>query len=216
MMRRLHCILVLLCAGILGLKAQDYPVSILDGPELQLDSTSVHSEKKPVVLPAFLFPSFPVIRNRASLVMPDGFETKEQRASRINFRTFNSVMTSIDRDLYWHRLPKYSESWNLAFKLASLFLSNPFAFPDGCVPLMNASFPFIYAKTPGLAPYCNPYVTDQFPKCIESEFDFSTGTYKQVMVDWSEVQNRMSHSNNGISNQPVPSVPVTPVERMMR
>ena len=73
-------------------------------------------------------------------------------------------------------------------------------FPEGCVPLMNASFPFIYAKTPGMAPYDNPYTSDQFPKCIESEYDAATGTYKQVMVDWSEVQSKLSKSNIGYNN----------------
>ena len=67
-----------------------------------------------------------------------------------------------------------------------------------------------------MAPYDNPYTSDLFPKCIDSEYDFATGTYKQVMVDWSEVQNRMSAANaNYQSNQAVPSIPVTPVERMM-
>ena len=73
-------------------------------------------------------------------------------------------------------------------------------FPEGCVPLMNASFSFIYAKTPGMAPYDNPYTSDQFPKCIESEYDAATGTYKQVMVDWSEVQSKLSKSNIGYNN----------------
>ena len=83
------------------------------------------------------------------------------------------------------------------------------------MPLMNHSFPFIYAKTPGMAPYENPYTSDRFPKCIESEYDAATGTYKQVMVDWSEIQNRMSANDIGLSNRPVPAVPVTPADQMI-
>lgn len=217
-MRRFLCILVALLFSIIGLKAQDSPFSILDGPALQVDSTAVLPATKPSILPApaFLYPRFPAIQNPVSLMMPQGFETKEQRAARINLQTFNSVMTSMDQELYWHRLPKFSRPWKQILGAARLFLSNPYGFPEGCVPLMNASFPFIYAKTPGMAPYENPYTSDQFPKCIESEYDFATGTYKQVMVDWSVVQNRMSSSSNiHQSTKPVPSFPVTPADRMM-
>ena len=195
-MRRFLCILVVLPFGIIGLKAQDYPVSILDGPALQVDSMSVRSVAKPSVPALFLYQKFTVVQNPTSLMMPPSFETKEQRAARINLQTFNSVMISIDQDLYWHRLPKFPKTWKHTLGAARLFLSNPYGFPGGCVPLMNASFPFIFARKPGMAPYENPYTSDQFPECIESEYDSATGTYKQVMVDWSVVRNRISSSTN--------------------
>lgn len=130
-------------------------------------------------------------------------------------QAYSSVMGSVDKYLLWYKPPKLTKPWKMVLGTAKFFLSNPYGFPEGCVPLMNHSFPFIYAKTPGIAPYENPYTSDMFPKCIDTEFDFTTGTYKQVKVDWSEVQNRMSVSNIRQSSKPVPSVPVTPVERAM-
>ena len=86
------------------------------------------------------------------LFFPLGIETKEQRAARINTQTFSNVMESIDNYLIWNKPPKLTKPWKQILGVAKLFLSNPYGFPEGCVPLMNASFPFIYAKTPGMAP----------------------------------------------------------------
>ena len=195
--------ILFIVAGAQGMKAQDYSATIPDGPAVRPDSLSLNP-----------LPSFMPLQHPNLLFSPLGIETKEQRAARINEQTFTSVMESVDKYLLWYRPPKLTKPWKQILGAAKLFLSNPYGFPGGCVPLMNHSFPFIYAKTPGMAPYDNPYTSDLFPKCIDSEYDFATGTYKQVMVDWSEVQNRMSAI--GQSNQPVPSVPVTPAERMMR
>lgn len=203
---------LLIVAEAQEIKAQDYSETIPDGPVMRPDSLSL----KP--LPSFILstPSFMPLRQPNQLFSPLGIETKEQRAARINEQTFTSVMESVDKYLIWYRPPKLTKPWKQILGAAKLFLSNPYGFPEGCVPLMNASFPFIYAKTPGMAPYDNPYTSDLFPKCIDSEYDFATGTYKQVMVDWSEVQNRMSAANTSYqSNQAVPSIPVTSVERMM-
>ena len=207
---------VLLCLCLFGVKAQVYPGILLDGPSFTVDSLSLSafSSAMPATLPILAYPRFPLIRNSSFPAMPL-FETQEQRAARINRQTFDAVMFSVDRNLYWQRQQKIPKLWMPAIFVARLFLSNPFGFPEGCVPLMNASFPFIYAKTPGMAPYYNPYTSDQFPKCIETEYDFATGTYRQVMVDWSEVQSRLSDSNFGFSSQPVPNIPVTPVERAL-
>lgn len=203
---------LLIVAEAQEIKAQDYSETIPDGPVMRPDSLSL----KP--LPSFILstPSFMPLRQPNQLFSPLGIETKEQRAARINEQTFTSVMESVDKYLIWYRPPKLTKPWKQILGAAKLFLSNPYGFPEGCVPLMNASFPFIYARTPGMAPYDNPYTSDLFPKCIDSEYDFATGTYKQVMVDWSEVQNRMSAANTSYqSNQAVPSIPVTSVERMM-
>ena len=214
MRKRLLAIAALLCALSLGLKAQDHPVTVLDGPDLRVDSLSVDTSSKPAAMPMLAFPRFSMMLARPTLLMPP-IETKEQRAARINQRTFDAVTLSIDQGLYWHRVPTPPKEWYVVLAAARLFLSNPYAFPEGCVPLMNASFPFIYAKTPGMAPYDNPYTSDQFPKCIESEYDFATGTYKQVMVDWTDFQKNMSKSYMERSVQPIPAVPVTPVERFI-
>ena len=178
------------------MKAQDYSATIPDGPTMRPDSLCM----KP--LPSFLLstPSFMPLQQPNLLFSPLGIETKEQRAARINAQTFSNVMESVDKYLLWYRPPKLTKPWKQILGAARLFLSNPYGFPEGCVPLMNASFPFIYAKTPGMAPYDNPYTSDQFPKCIDSEYDAAIGTYKQVMVDWSEVQSKISKSNIGYNN----------------
>lgn len=183
--------ILFIVAGAQGMKAQDYSATIPDGPAVRPDSLSL----KP--LPSFhlSIPSFMPLQHPNLLFSPLGIETKEQRAARINEQTFTSVMESVDKYLLWYRPPKLTKPWKQILGAARLFLSNPYGFPEGCVPLMNASFPFIYAKTPGMAPYDNPYTSDQFPKCIESEYDAATGTYKQVMVDWSEVQSKLSKNN---------------------
>ena len=201
----------LLIAGTQGMKAQDYSVTIPDGPVVRPDSLSL----KP--LPYFLLStqSFMPLQQPNLLFSPLGMETKEHRAARINAQTFSNVMGSVDKYLLWYRPPKLTKPWKQILGAARLFLSNPYGFPEGCVPLMNASFPFIYAKTPGMAPYEYQYSPDKIPQCITLEYDFATGTYKQVMVDWSEIQNRMSSNGIGLSNQPVPAIPVTPADRMM-
>ena len=188
--------ILFIVAGAQGMKAQDYTATIPDGPAVRPDSLSL----KP--LPSFhlSIPSFMPLQHPNLLFSPLGIETKEQRAARINEQTFTSVMESVDKYLLWYRPPKLTKPWKQILGAAKLFLGNPYGFPEGCVPLMNASFPFIYAKTPGMVPYDNPYTSDQFPKCIESKYDAATGTYKQIMVDWSEVQSKLSKSNIGYNN----------------
>lgn len=44
----------------------------------------------------------------------------------------------------------------------------------------------------------------------------ASGTWKQVMVDWEEYTKQMSEFSGNIQTEPVPAVPVTPVERAMR
>ena len=190
-------------AGAQGIKAQDYSVTIPDGPVVRPDSLSLKPSFLPLQQPNLLF-------------SPLGMETKEQGAARINEQTYTSVMESIDKYLIWSRPPKLTKPWKLILGAAKLFLSNPYGFPEGCVPLMNHSFPFIYAKTPGMAPYYNPYTSDLFPKCIESEYDAATGTYKQVKVDWADIQEKLSKNSGVPSNYQIPNIPATPVERMMR
>lgn len=198
-----------LIVGVQGMKAQDHSVTILDGPVMHADSLS--SKPRPsIFLPVPTFQPFP---RQNLLFAPYGMETKEQRAARINAQVYSDVMESVDRYLVWYRPPKLSRPWKITFSAARLFLSNPFGFPDGYVPLMNHSFPFIYAKTPGMAPYEYQYSPDKFPQCIKTEFDFATGTYKQVMVnDGFDFSKGM---NGNINNSPVPKVPLNSIERHM-
>ena len=223
--RRLLYIIVLLVAVAFSLGAQEVPVTASDGPVMKADT--LESRPKPVPFrgrPGFMgsyrSPSLRAPSSLSPSLMPPGqmeFETKEQFAARINASAYAAVMQSVDRDLYWHRMPNYSRPVMVAMTIASLFLSNPFGFREGYVPLMNPSFPFIFAATPGWAPYEHPYSTEAFPQSIGAEFDLATGTYKQVVLDWSEVQKNMTRSFGGsFKYEPVPKIPVTPVERAMQ
>ena len=203
---------VLLIAGALSLRAQDVPTTILDGPLIKADTLRT----RPTPLPVMGTAPAPGIR-QPSILRPPLFETKEQRAARINAAVQANVMNYMDQSLAWYRPPKLSREVKMALFMASLFLSNPYGFREGYVPLMNHSFPFIEAKTPGMAPYDNPYSPDRFPQAIRSEYDFATGKYKQVMVPWDEYEKNMARSFGGAYNStPVPKIAVTPVEREMQ
>ena len=209
---------MLLAAGTLAGRAQEVPVTVLDGPLVKADT--LESRPKPVFRPASPFSSgimSPSFRQPSFLSPLDfPFETREQRAARINALARSSVMGSIDRDLYWHRLPNFSKPLEMTLKASRMFLSNPFGFRPGYAPLMNPSFPWIDVYVPGQAPYEYPYSPERFPQSISLEFDIATGTYKQVMVDWNDLRKNMARSFGGAyRNDPVPKVPVTPVERSM-
>ena len=212
MCRRLFSLIVLLCAGALVLRAQEVPVTVLDGPVVKADSL----QRRPELLPPMGGPAFPTIR-MPEILSPQGYESKEQRAARINAAARANVMNYTSQSLVWYRPPKLSREVRAALTVASLFLGNPYGFRSGYVPLMNHSFPFIEAKTPGMAPYDNPYTPDRFPQTIRLEYDFATGTYKQVMIPWEEYEKKMARSFGGAySTAPVPKIAVTPVEREMQ
>lgn len=243
MFRRLVIVLVMVAVWAAGVRAQELQLAVPEGPAPKADTL----ERRPQLLPEagalagqtappaalpeaerpafFRFhrtPALPVpslLAPSTSLLPPDqfGYETREELAARVDAATKARVMESIDKDLYWHRLPKLSRPAKVAYTLAGLFLSNPFGFREGYVPLMNPSFPFIYAYTPGMAPYERQYTNDLFPQAIGVEFDLASGTYKQKMVDWTELQKNMARSFGGAYNyEPVPQIPVTPVERAMQ
>jgi len=153
-----------------------------------------------------------------SILSPDqlDFKSKEEVAAMVDMMVATDVTSSVDYYLQWSRSPKLAQWQRALLIIGSFFLPFTSRFPEGYVPLMNHSFPFIYAKTPGMAPYDNPYSPENFPQCIRSEYDSSTGTYKQVMVDWAEFEKNMSERFvPSINTQPIPKMPVTPVERMM-
>ena len=204
---RLLIVSLLLLTGSLSLHAQDHPVSVLDGPVIKTDTV----RRKPQVLPLMGYPVFSMAQMPSFLSM-DPFETKEQRAARMNAMASASLMSSLNYNLSWYRPPHLSESAKWALFAGSLFLSNPFAFPKGAVPMMNTSNPFIYAYTPGWAPYEHPYSPDFFPQSIRVEFDFTTGTYKQVMVQWDDLQKSLANNFGGFGQQyaPIPTDPLRP------
>lgn len=211
--RKLLLIILLLIAGFFRLKAQDIPVSVLDGPVLKIDTLS---KKLPLDFPLITDPGLPSIRMPNTLGLPSEFETKEQRAARINAQTYADVMSSVDDGLSWYRPPELSPVVKGLFSVLKLFLTSPYKFQDGYVPVMSASNPFMAIKTPGGAPYENPYSPDKFPQAVRMEYDTATGTYKPVMVDWKEYQKQLDvRYNIPIENRPIPKVPLAPGDRIV-
>ena len=173
-----------LLAGTIGLHAQEH--------REKHDTVSVKPRPFPVmVAPVYSNLWQPYFRSPAT----DVPESKEQRAARINQETFHRVMASVHHNLSWFQPPVHQ------------FLSGPYSFQPGTVPVMSASNPFIYARTPGGAPVVHPYSPKAFPQCIRTEFDFQSGTYKQVMVKWEEFEKNMARSFGGPYRlEPVPRV----------
>ena len=146
----------------------------------------------------------------------DAVESKEQRAARINEETFYRVMASVNQNLTWYRPPVLSDTEKTLLFVAGLFLTSPYKFQPGTVPVMNTSNPFIYAVTPGGTPYINPYSTDVFPQCIRTEYDFKSGTYQQVMVKWDEVEKSMARSFGGpYRYEPVPRMEFLSTDKLV-
>ena len=202
MRRKLLISCIFLVAGGFMLRAQDHPVVKLDTPAVTPGST---------LMTAPDFPRPGILPSTLSLPSLD-FETKEQRAARINMQTFRQVMTSVDRTLLGYKPPHFTAGQKFLFKGLGLFLSDPNKLPEGCVPLMNASHPFIFAKVPGGLRPPSPYSPFYFAQCIKTEYDFASGTYSQVMVDWSTFQKHPLYSTSqGIFyNAPVPRVNLNP------
>ena len=209
MLRPILFILLLLAAGALALRAQDYPATPIDGPAVKADSL----RQKPEFSPLMGYSIYARIRMQGVLA-PIGFESREERAARINAATSASVLRSVNMNLNLYRPPHYSREEILALKILRLFLSNPFGFPEGTVPMMSTSNPFVYAKTPGWAPYENPYSPDKIPQTVRTEYDFATGTYKLIPRPWSEVQMDFSRSTSAsFNNAPLPRFYTNATER---
>ena len=177
---------VLLVAGAIGLYAQEY--------REKTDTVVV----RPIPLstlntPVFFNPWQPYY------LSPDaeGVESKEQRAARINQETFQRVMTAVHHNLSWYRPPKLSSTEKALLFIGSLFLTSPYQFREGTVPVMSASNPFMFATTPGGAPEVYPYSSEAFSQCIRLDYDFKSGAYQQVMVKWEDVQRSMVRSYGG-------------------
>lgn len=168
-------------------------------------------KSKPRILPGMGIPAFSATR-MPSFLSPDLFETKEQRAARINAQTSANVMSSLHYDLSWYRPPHLTKAQKMLLYAGTLFLTSPYSFSKGTVPIMNGSNPFMHAYTPGWAPEERTYSPERFPQSIRLEFDFATGTYKQVMVKWEDVQKSMATHFGSSSQQyaPIPADPLRP------
>lgn len=209
MLRPILILLALLAAGALSLRAQDYPATPIDGPAVKADSL----RQKPEFSPLMGYSIYSRLRMQGVLA-PIGFESREERAARINAATSANVLRSMSKNLDLYRPPHFSREEILALKILRLFLSNPFGFPEGTVPMMSPSNPFVYAKTPGWAPYENPYSPDKIPQTVRTEYDFATGTYKMVARPWSEVQLDLSRGTPAsFNNAPLPRVYMNATER---
>ena len=156
---------VLLLVSAIGLHAQEH-----------VDTTVIRPHPAQMNVPLELV--LPVIPLPA-LEQP---ESKEEQAARINKETYLRVMASVNQSLAPLKPPHLSNTQKALLLVGSLFLTSPYKFRDGTVPVMNASNPNMFLVTPGKAPYDHPYSPEAFPQCIKTEFDFATGTYKQVMV----------------------------------
>ena len=201
--------LLLLAAGVLSLRAQDYPATPIDGPAVKADSL----RQKPDFSPLMGYSIYSRIRMQGVLA-PIGFESREERAARINAATSANVLHTMGLNLDLYRPLHYSRGAMWAFAIARLLLTNPFAVPEGTVPMMSTSNPFAFAKTPGWAPYENPYSPDKIPQTVRTEYDFATGTYKTVARPWSEVQMDLSRGNSASFNTaPLPRVYMNATER---
>lgn len=186
--------LVLMMVTTIGLYAQEHVERV--------DTTVIKPKPNPVINTPMFFgsglPFFPV----PTLDQP---ESKEERAARINQETYERVMASVNQNLAPYRPPHLTDAQKALLYIGGLFLTSPYKFRPGTVPLMSASNPFVYAVTPGMAPFEHPYSTDKFPQCIRTELDFSSGTYKQVMVKWEELERSMARSYGGPYRlEPVP------------
>lgn len=200
-MKSLLLTLVLLLACALFLKAQDYSVTALDVPQMDRDSVRTRPQISPLLLnPLSSTLGLPLFH---SMEFP--FETKEQRAARINAMISASVSGSVSEYLRWYRPPKLSQGQKMALFVARLFLTPP----------VNPSIPPIFSQTPGPAPFEHPFSPDRFPQLIRTEYDAASGTYKQVMVPWNEFQLNLNQSYGAYRTDPVPKVYFTSGDRQV-
>lgn len=197
-----------LLVGAVGLHAQDGRDSLMVQPMANpFNGITVLS---PVSFSS-MEPMFPSL-------YPVAYESKEERAVRINRETFLRTMEALNRDLAPYRPPHYSPAMKLLLQAGKKFLSNPYALPKDAVPVMNASNPFIYVITPGMKPYEHLYSSDRFPQAIRSEFDFATGQYRMVMVPWDEFQQNLARSMGGspVRMEPIPKMRLSSADDILR
>ena len=186
-------------------------VLIPDVPAMDIDSVRM---PPPALLMSPWMNLSPI---QKQMMLPYEHETKEQYAMRVNKLTSEIVMSNISKTMERMILPPVPEVWRPEGASTSFFYMAPFSIPFGYVPVMNSSNPFAITKVPGWAPEEDKYGPDKFPQCIKLEYDFASGTYKQVMVDpFSEDGKKAFGLSSYQKISPVPKASVTPVERAMR
>lgn len=209
-------VLGMMLAASSGLRAQE--TTVIDGPAVKLDEPAKSRTGAP--LPAFMAPyGNALYRNPLPplLTVDDFRETKDQRAFRLNKAAYFDVMSATDQYLRNYRIGMLPSVWDQTLSLSRLFLSAPLSVPFGYVPMMNQSNYFAISLIPGWAPDpdADKYSPENIPQCVKLEYDFATGTYKRVMVDWETVvKNQQNFTpGNRYLNSPPPKVPLNNVER---
>lgn len=186
----------------------------LDGPVLSADADSLetHFNKGVSIMPVLDHPMAPY--GMFSKLDAPMFETREQRALRLQSRAVASIMPSVRADLSQSFKPIPYQYIPLAL-LAQFFFTPQFSPPPGFHAMIGSSNPFIMAKIPGWAPEsAGMYSPSVIPQAVELEYDFSTGTYRQKMVDWKVYEKRLNSINPSNFNiTPVPRIPINDVER---
>lgn len=201
--RTLAVFVTFFLSGMTAAFAQDFNTIPLGGED-EFAADSLLDVGPLLPAPMFRAPMLP------SILQPEMPATKEERAAYINSLIHSRVMKSVDGNL------QYVSMVDIQARTGWMPFANPFAVPYGYVAMGNASNPFVIALIPGWEPEPYRYSPEAIPQCIKLEYDFATGTYRQVMVDWEEYTRQMSSFPLNLQTQPVPSVPVTPVERAMR
>jgi len=199
--------MILMFAGTIGIIAQDVPVQIPDGTILESDSVSI----RPSDIPMSFTPVFGI---PLRMTVPS-FDKAGMMNYGTDALTPNHIMQITSQHLNWNTPSRIPVVWLILLKLSTLFLTNPFAVPDGYMAL-NPSSPFLLVKIPGMAPCQNPYSSEQIPMWIRTKYNYSTGVYEQVMVDWSEIQLKMNNSNIEVLRQTLPVLPPSPADRFTR
>ena len=189
------------------------PAVPLDGPALSADADSLdlHVSGGIAPMPALgMHMSFDMF----SKMIAPMYETRQSRAFKVSNRIREALTPSIMRNnaAYFQPMPKY---WYPMMMVAGLFLTPQFAIPYGYYPMMSPSNPFAIASVPGWAPeQPNKYSPEFIPQCIELEYDFATGQYRQKMVDWKVYEQRAGSINpSRMNTAPVPRIPINDVER---
>lgn len=186
-------------------------VQIIDGPTVKPDSV-----KTPTALPSSLIgissilPPFGISR----LTAPNGPMTRMDAYYAKRSFIANKVIPDITKDL---NSTIYTPDPKLMplFFVAGFFLSAPLSIPYGYRGF-NPSFPYALYMVPAGQPVPNMYGPDMIPQTIRSEFDMATGTYKQVMIPWEEVQfNTKAWHLGGFNTTTLKMGPMNNVERQI-
>lgn len=197
-----------LIAGTMTALAQDVP-AVQVAPLLTVDEGKYAADSLYSPPPAMFF-AVPPAPHLPSQLLPGIPVSREDRTIAVNFAVHAALTASVAESM------KAVPLVDITATTGWMPFANPFAIAYGYVPLGNSSNPFIVAKIPGWNPEPDKYSPESIPQCIKLEYDFATGTYRQVMVSWEEYTRQMAKFPANIRTDPVPAVPVTPVERAMR